>query len=77
LAENEERSDEDNDKLAGLIDAIRDQLKMGELLGYGPQDSFQAMHDQLDEIEGKAAAGEGGEGWFGKIKQQLTNVFQS
>ena len=71
LAEDSKRSDKDNKLLADLLSAARYQLKMAEKLGYGDKDAFDPIYDQLDEIEDKASEGEGGKGWFDKIRKQL------
>lgn len=75
LAENEERTIKDNEKLAKLLEEARKQLRMGELLGYGSKESYEPMYAQLDEIGEKTAAGRGGEGWFDKIERQLAELF--
>lgn len=75
LAENGERTAEDNETLADLLTAARDQLKMAEVLGYGTEESFEPMYEQLDRIEDKTAGGKGGKGWFKKIKAQLSDLF--
>ncbi|MGD8630302.1 MAG: YfdX family protein [Gammaproteobacteria bacterium] len=75
LAENEERTSEDNETLASLLKDARQQLKMAELLGYGTKQVFKPMYAQLDQIEHKTAGGKGGKGWFDKIKAQLTEMF--
>lgn len=72
LAENEERTPKDNERLADLLEGARKQLKMAELLGYGTKESFQAMYEQLDKIEKKTIGGKGGKRWFDKIKQQIS-----
>jgi len=74
LAENEERTDKDNETLAGLLSGARNQLKMAELLGYGGKESFAPMYQQLDQIEAKTSGGKGGKGWFDKIRQQLSEL---
>jgi len=75
LAENEERSVEDNKTLADQLTAVRGQLKLAEALGYGTKESFAPMYEQLDRIEDKTAGGKGGKGWFEKIKAQLSEIF--
>ena len=75
LAENKERSEEENQALTGLLTGARNQLRMAEVLGYGTQESFQPMYAQLDTIEEKTADGRGGKGWFDRIKQQVTELF--
>ena len=74
LAEKEERTDKDNETLAGLLSGARNQLKMAELLGSGTKKSYEPMYEQLDQIEAKTSGGKGGKGWFDKIKQQLSEL---
>jgi hypothetical protein len=74
LAENEERTDKDNEALNALLAGARNQLKMADLLGYGGKASFAPMYEQLDQIEAKTSGGEGGKGWFDRIKQQLSEL---
>jgi len=74
LAESEERTVKENETMADLLAEARTQLKMAELLGYGNAKSFQPMYEQLDQIEAKLAGGKGGEGWFDKIKEQLSDL---
>jgi YfdX protein len=75
LAENKERSEEDNETLSNLLKEVRAQLQMAELLGYATKESYQYMYDQIDQIERKIEGGKGGKGWFDKIKQQLSELF--
>jgi hypothetical protein len=75
LAEKKDRGTEENDKLAKHLQAIREQLQMAELLGYGKKEDFNPMYEQIREIEKKSAGGKSGTEWFDKIKQQLSNLF--
>ena len=75
LAENEERSNRDNETLADMLMAARTQLQMAELLGYGSKKSFKPMYEQLDMIVDKTAGGKGGKGWFDRIRQQVSEIF--
>jgi hypothetical protein len=75
LAENEERTVEDNKTLVDQLTAVRGQLKLAEALGYGTKESFAPMYEQLVRIEDKTAGGKGGKGWFEKIKAQLSELF--
>ncbi len=75
LAENDKRSDKDNQTLHALLKEARNQLEMAELLGYGDKDAFKPMYEQLDEIEDKAKGGKSGKGWFAKLKKQLSDLF--
>ena len=74
LAEKKDRSKEESDKLSAHIKGARDQLKMAELLGYGKKKDYKPMYEQLDEIEKKSADGKSGQGWFDKIKKQLSDL---
>lgn len=72
LAEKKNRSKDENDKLAQHLQAAREQLQMGELLGYGDRKAYKPMYQQLDEIEKKMAGGRSGPGWFDRIRKQLS-----
>ena len=75
LAENGERTEQDNETLATLLSEARYQLKMAEALGYGTKKSYKPLYEQLDQIEAKTEGGKGGKGWFDKIKGQLSELF--
>jgi hypothetical protein len=74
LVENEERTENDSETLSKQLNEARNQLKMAELLGYGTKKSFKPMYEQLDQIEQQITGGKSGEGWFDKIKQQLSDL---
>lgn len=76
LAENEGRTDEENERLAELLEEARSELKVGELLDYGSKESFEAVYEQLDTLEEKTAGGRAGEGWFDKIQRQIAGFFE-
>ena len=69
------RSAGDNDKLANQLKAVREQLQMAELLGYGKKQDFQPMYAQLESIEKTSAGGKSGAGWFDKIRKQIAEAF--
>ncbi len=75
LAEKNDRTKEENEKLAGDLKAAREQLQMAELLGYGKQEDYKPMYEQLDGIEKASAGGKSGTGWFDRIKKQLSDLF--
>jgi hypothetical protein len=75
LAENSERKDEDNKQLATLLDHAEAQLLMAEVLGYGDKKAFKPMYEQLDTIREKTKEGKSGKGFFDKIKNQISNIF--
>ena len=74
LAENKERTDKDNETLASQLAEARHQIKMAELLGYGDKKAFKPIYEQIDQIEEKASNNGSGQGWFDKIKQQLSDL---
>lgn len=71
LVEKTSRGKDENLKLAQSIQAAREQLQLGELLGYGAKKDYKPMYQQLDEIERKSAGGKSGLGWFDNIRQQI------
>lgn len=74
LAENNERTEKDDETLKDLLDEAKNQLMMAEILGYGNKKAFKPMYEQIKEIKKKATNGKGGKGWFDKIKQQLSDL---
>jgi hypothetical protein len=74
LVEKEQRTEDEDRTLGELLQEARNQLKLAALLGYGTQESFDPIYAQLDEIEAKIAGGEGGKGWFDRIKDQVSEL---
>lgn len=75
LTEKNNRSKEENDKLANDLKTVREQLQIAELLGYGKKRDFKPLYAQLDAIEKSAAQGSSNTGWFDKIRKQVAEVF--
>ena len=73
LAEKQDRSDEENKQLSAHLDEAQNQLEIAKLLGYGDKKAFKPMYEQLDEIRKKTKDGKSGEGFFDKIKKQISN----
>lgn len=73
LAEKQDRSDEENKQLSAHLDEAQNQLEIAKLLGYGDKKAFKPMYEQLDEICKKTKDGKSGEGFFDKIKKQISN----
>ncbi len=71
LAEKSGRSQEDNKKLHDEIEAARQQLKLGQVLGYGSREAYKPLYDQLDNIEKKTEGGKSGKGFFDQIQELL------
>jgi hypothetical protein len=75
LAEKKDRSANENRRLKKNLGEARNQLKLAELLGYGKKDAYQAIYQQIYELEQKTSGGKSGKGWFDKIKASLKNLF--
>ncbi|HHI70859.1 MAG TPA: YfdX family protein [Rhodobacteraceae bacterium] len=72
LSEKEGRTDEENSRLADLLDAIDYQIAKGEALQYGGKDAFDPLKTEMKEI--RKATGDGG---FGSgIFDKLSNLFK-
>lgn len=74
LAEKKDRSKDENDKLAGELKAVREQLQMAEVLGYGKKGDYKPMYEQLDGIEKAASGGKSSAGWFDRIRKQISSL---
>lgn len=75
LAEKAERTEEEAASLSNTLDAVREQIEMAELLGYGSEEEFDTFERQLDELVAKTEQGDSGEGWFDSIKTTLSGLF--
>jgi hypothetical protein len=71
LAEKSGRSQDENKKLHDQIEAARQQLKLGQVLGYGSKEAYKPLYDELDKIEKKTQGGKSGEGFFDQIQELL------
>jgi len=74
LAEKNERTKEENDTLATLLENSRYQLQMAEALGYGDKKEYRTFYSQLDEIEKKTEKGNSGDGFFDNIKDSIATM---
>ncbi len=68
LSENAERSDEDNARLATLLDAIDVEIAVGEALEYGGEGAFDLLKAEMETIREATGNGGSGDGFFGKLK---------
>lgn len=71
LAEKSGRSSDENKTLHDLVENARQQLQLGETLGYGTHLAYQPLYAQLDEIQTKTEGGKSGKGFFDSIKASL------
>lgn len=75
LATKEERTEEDNTALTDYLESARTQIEIAELLGYGSEEEFASIYEQLDEIGKMSAGGATGDGWFATIRRMLSDLF--
>lgn len=74
LAENADRSEEEEQQLADLLILAREELEIAELLGYANETDYQPLYDQLREIESLTEGGQSGTGFFGAIGRLLSEL---
>ncbi len=77
LAENAERTDEEEQQLADLLTLAREELEIAEMLGYANETDYQPLYDQLREIESLTEGGQSGGGFFDEINRLLTELRDS
>ncbi len=68
LSEKAGRTEEENQALAMLLDAIDLEIARGEALEYGGEDAFEPLKAEMKEIREKLADGGSGQGVFDKLK---------
>jgi transposase-like protein len=74
LAENAERTEEEEQQLADLLTLAREELEIAELLGYANETDYQPLYDQLREIESLTEGGQSGGDFFGEINRLLSEL---
>jgi len=68
LSENAERTDEENTRLAALLDALDAEIAKGEALEYGGAGAFDEIRAEMKQIRSATDAGRAGSGLFDKLK---------
>ena len=53
----------------------QNQLEIADILGYGGKKDFKPMYEQLDEIRDKTKESKHGKGFFEKLKNQISEMF--
>lgn len=72
LAKKSTRTEEDNDRIAGLLEQAREQLRFARALGYAKKDDIKDLLDSVDEIEDETKDDQSGSRFFDKIE----NLFE-
>lgn len=72
LAKTEDRSDEQNARLAQLLEAVRTEIELAERLDYGDDEQFEKLYAQLRTVEKKTEGGQSGKGFFDSLDEQLS-----
>lgn len=74
LAENAERTEEQNKQLSRLLDAAEEEIKFAQALGYGKKKDFENFYEEIANIREKTADGKSGTGFFKKITDYMTSM---
>lgn len=77
MAQIDERSDEDEKLLSEAMLAVREQLQMAELLGYGKKRDFDSIYEQLSQIDDRIKKDQSGEGFFENVKESISGLWAS
>ena len=74
LAENPQRTAEENDQLRRLLDAARLQIELAKALGYATKDDLEALSDELKTIQRKTEGQGFGTGLFDRTKELFAKM---
>ena len=77
LAEKSDRTDAESEELTDKLAAVRNQLAMAKLLGYGEQGDYESLNVQLDDVQKRTQDGQSGEGLFDKMKAAMSELWSS
>lgn len=77
LAEKANRTDADNRRLASLLRSARQEIRLGQSLGYGTEDDMRQLLAEVDQIEAKTSGQKHGRGFFDRIERLLDKARQS
>lgn len=72
LAEKQDRSDDEENRLGMLLDALDLEIAKGRALQYGTEETFDALEEEMEAIRAKLDKGDEGKGLFDK----LTGMFE-
>ncbi len=74
LSEKADRSDDDNARLAKLLDALDTEIAIGKALEYSSAEAFEGFEDQMKDIRKKTKNGGSGEGFFAGLKDMFKGL---
>ncbi len=74
LAETKERTAEQNEQLAKLLDSAESEIKFAQALGYGEKKDFEDFYEEIGNIREKTSDGKSGTGFFKKITGYMTSM---
>lgn len=74
LVASPERTEEEDARLDGLLEVAREQVRMGQVLGYGTRDDYEAVLDAIDRVEDEAVDTPA-ERAFARVRERLSGIF--
>ena len=77
LAEKANRTDAENRRLTSLLGSARQEIRLGQSLGYGTEDDMRQLLAEVDQIEAKTGGQKHGRGFFDRIERLLDKPRQS
>lgn len=76
LAEKAARTEEESNRLTGMLKEAKTEIEMAELLGYGRRKKdFKEIYAQLKAVEKKVASEKPGKGFFDEIVASFHSLF--
>jgi hypothetical protein len=77
LAEKANRTDAENQRLALAIGRAREEIQLGQALGYGDDTAMRQMVAEIDQIQAKTSGKKSGRGFFDRIDSLLERTRES
>lgn len=74
IAAVDERTDEQEERLAQLIANARYQLEMAEAFGYGSDREYEELFEEVDKVEDRMDESASVRGLLDRVKRSLTEL---
>lgn len=74
LTEKENRTADENERLARLLEEARHKLEFAQELGYGDEEDYDVLYEEIESIEEKSGGGKTAMNLYEKIKSSLSRV---